>query len=109
MAHLVRVDRTKLHVRPLVVRGKLKQVSKYTQAQWCSSTSSSQNFTDGVNYALLKLGMSHIKLKDEQKQAILAAYGGKDVFIFLLTVLAKACIFSCSLSCLTISYSKSDC
>ena len=59
----------------------------------CSLTSSSQNFTDSVNYALSKLGMSHLKLKDEQKQAIQAAYDGKDVFVFLPTGFGKSVCF----------------
>ena len=58
-----------------------------------SCTSSSQNFLDGVNYSLSKLGMSHIKVKDQQKQAILAAYNGKDVFVFLPTGFGKSVCF----------------
>ena len=30
-------------------------------------------------YALLQLGLSDLKLKNEQKQTIYAVYGGKDV------------------------------
>ena len=53
----------------------------------------SQNFLDGVNYSLSKLGMSHIKLKDQQKQAILVAYDGKDVFVILPTGFGKSVCF----------------
>ena len=58
-----------------------------------SGTSSSQNFTDGVEYALRKLGMAHIRLKDQQKQAIVAAYEGKDAFVFLPTGFGKSVCF----------------
>lgn len=57
------------------------------------STSSSHNFADGVNYALSKLGMSHLKLKSQQKQAIVAVYEGKDVFVFLPTGFGKSVCF----------------
>ena len=39
-----------------------------------SCPSCCQNFTDGVNYAFLKLGMSHLQLKDHMKQVILATW-----------------------------------
>ena len=44
-------------------------------------TCSSQNLysDDGVGYALSQLGLSNLKLKNEQKQAIYVVYGGKDV------------------------------
>ena len=57
------------------------------------STSSSHNFADGVNYALSKLGMSHLELKNQQKQAIVAVYEGKDVFVFLPTGFGKSVCF----------------
>ena len=57
------------------------------------STSSSHNFIDGVNYALLKLGMSHLELKSQQKQAIVAVYEGKDVFVCLPTGFGKSVCF----------------
>ena len=57
------------------------------------STSSSHNFADGVNYVLSKLGMSHLKLKSQQKQAIVAVYEGKDVFVFLPTGFGKSVCF----------------
>ena len=60
----------------------------------CSSSvvtlSSSQNFTDGVRYALSQLQMSHLTLKDQQLQAINAVYSGKDVFVFLPTGFGKS-------------------
>ena len=59
-----------------------------------SCTSSSQNFLDGVNYALSKLGISHMKLKDQQKQVIMAAYDGKDVFVFLPIGFRQKRVFS---------------
>ena len=57
------------------------------------STSCSHNFADGVNYALSKLGMSHLELKSQQKQAIVAVYEGKDVFVFLPTGFGKSVCF----------------
>ena len=60
----------------------------------CSSrTSSSQNFDDGVCYALSKLGLSDLSLKKEQKQAIYAVYSGKDVFVCLPTGFGKSACF----------------
>ena len=60
----------------------------------CSSSivspSSSQNFTDGVPYALSQLQMSHLTLKEQQLQAIYAVYSGKDVFVFLPTSFGKS-------------------
>ena len=56
----------------------------------CTSTSSSQNFDDGVCYALSQLGLSDLKLKNEQKQAIYAMYVGKDVFVCLPTGFGKS-------------------
>ena len=52
-----------------------------TMAVSCvSRTSSSQNFDDdfdnGVCYALSRLGLSDLNLKNEQKQAIYAMYSG---------------------------------
>ena len=62
-----------------------------------SRTSSSQNFDDdfdnGVCYALLRLGLSDLKMKNEQKQAIYAMYSGKDVFICLPTGFGKSICF----------------
>ncbi len=58
-----------------------------------SCSSSSQNFEDGVCYALSQLGLSDLQLKNEQKQAIYAIYGGKDVFICLPTGLGKSICF----------------
>ena len=55
-----------------------------------NSTSSSQNFTDCVRYALSQLRMSHLTLKDQQRQAIYAVYSGKDVFVFLPTGFGKS-------------------
>ena len=48
---------------------------------------SGQNFDDGVLYAL---SQSHLKLKDQQLQAIHAVYSGKDVFVFLPTGFGKS-------------------
>ena len=60
----------------------------------CSSSivspSSSQNFTDGVRFALSQLQMSHLTLKDQQLQAIYAVYNRKDVFVFLPTGFGKS-------------------
>ena len=47
-----------------------------------SCSSSSQNFEDGLCYALSQLGLSDLQLKNEQKQAIYVIYGGKDVNLF---------------------------
>ena len=58
-----------------------------------SCTSSSQNFDDGVCYALSKLGLSDLKLKNEQKEAIYEVYGGKDVFVCLPTGFGKSVCF----------------
>ena len=55
-----------------------------------SCTSSSQNFDDGVCYALSQLGLSDVKLKEEQKQAIYSVYGGKDVFVCLPAAFGKS-------------------
>ena len=40
----------------------------------CSS--SSQNFEDGLCYALSQLGLSDLQLKNEQNQAIYTIYNG---------------------------------
>ena len=40
-------------------------------------TSSSQNFDDGVCYALSQLGLSDLKPKNEQEEAIHAVYDGR--------------------------------
>ena len=45
---------------------------------------------DGVCYALSQLGVSDLKLKNEQKQAIYAVYGGKDVVFQLASEKARA-------------------
>ena len=55
-----------------------------------SCTSSSQNFDDGVCYALSQLGLSDLKLTSEQKEAIYAVYSGKDVFVCLPTGFGKS-------------------
>ena len=52
--------------------------------------SSYQDFDDGVRYALSQLQKSHLKLKDQQLQAIHAVYSGKDVFVFLPTGFGKS-------------------
>ena len=39
------------------------------------------------------LGMSHLELKSQQKQAIVAVYEGKDVFVFLPTGFGKSVCF----------------
>ena len=51
---------------------------------------SGQNFDNSVLYALSQLQKSHLKLKDQQLQAIHAVYSGKDVFVFLPTGFAKS-------------------
>ena len=43
------------------------------------------NFEDGLCYVLSKLRLSNLQLKNEQKQAIHAIYGGKDVCVYLPT------------------------
>ena len=57
------------------------------------TTSSSRNFDDAVCHALSQLGMSHLILKDEQKQSIRAAYDKRDVFMFLPTGFGKSICF----------------
>ena len=59
---------------------------------------SSHNFADGVNYALSKLGMSHLKLKSQLKQAIVAVYEVKDVFVLLPTGIGKSVLSSAPFS-----------
>ena len=52
-----------------------------------------QNFDGSVCYALSKLGLSGLTLKNEQKQAIYAVYGRKDVFVYLLTGFSESISF----------------
>lgn len=59
------------------------------------SSSSTQNFMHGVKYAFSKLGVSHLKLKSKQIQAIVVAYEGKTSLFFLLSGFGKSiCKFS---------------
>ena len=64
-----------------------------TMAVSVSCSSSSQNFEDGVRYALSQLGLSDLQLKNEQKLAIHAIFGGKDVFVCLPTGFGKSICF----------------
>ena len=50
---------------------------------------SSQQFTQALSYALTKLGSPEMSLKKEQRLAIQAVYGGRDVFVWLPTVCAS--------------------
>ena len=43
--------------------------------------SSSQKFNNGVCYAISQLGLSYLKLKSEEKQAIYVVSDRKDVFV----------------------------
>ena len=61
-----------------------------TMAVSVSCSSSSQNFEDGVRYALSQLGLSDLQLKNEQKLAIHAIFGGKDVLTSFVCQLASA-------------------
>ncbi len=49
-----------------------------------------ERLLDSEGYALSQLGMPHLKLKEQQQQAILAVYGGMDVFVFLPTGFGKS-------------------
>jgi len=53
-------------------------------------SSCSQN---SVTYALSKLQMLHLKLKEEQEKAICTVYEGKDVFVLLPTGYGKSICF----------------
>ena len=57
-----------------------------------SSTMASavRSFTDCVSYALLRLGMTEIKIKVEQLSAMEGIYRGKDVFVWLPTGYGKS-------------------
>ena len=68
---------------PLIVRMRTNSWINLTMAASIPGASSSQNFEDGVYYALCQLRLSHLVLKSEQKQAILSVYRGKDVFVSL--------------------------
>ncbi len=59
-----------------------------------STSSFCQRFVDSVGYALSQLGM---KLKEQQQQAILAVYGGRDGFVFLPTGFGKSICYHFSL------------
>ena len=43
------------------------------------------DFDNGVCYVLSRLGLSHLKLRNEQKQSISAVYDGNDVFVYYPT------------------------
>ena len=45
------------------------------------------------DYALSKLGLSNLQLKNEQKQAIHVIYGGKEVSVYLTTGFGKSIWF----------------
>ena len=54
---------------------------------------SSQQFTQALSYALTKLGSPEMSLKKEQRLAIQAVYGGRDVFVWLPTGFGKSVCF----------------
>ena len=58
-----------------------------------SCSSSSQNFDDSLCYTLSQLGLSDLQLKNDQKQAMFAIYGGKGVFVRLPTAFGKIICF----------------
>ena len=54
-----------------------------------SVVSSSPCFSQAVSYALQKLQMSHISIKEEQRLSMKAIFDGQDVFVRLPTGQAK--------------------
>ena len=52
--------------------------------------SSGPNFSESVSYALQKLQMSHVTLKEEQRSSMKAAFDGHDVFMWLPTGYGKS-------------------
>ena len=59
-----------------------------TKMSTCSS-----EFAFALSHALFMLGTPDMSLKKEQEQAILAVYGGKDVFVWLPTGFGKSVCF----------------
>ena len=52
--------------------------------------SSSPSLSECIAYALLKLKMSHVSLKEEQRSSMGAIYDGDDVFVWLPTGYGKS-------------------
>lgn len=57
------------------------------------SSSASSEFSGALSYALSMLGTPGLTLKEEQKLAIRAVYGAKDVFVWLPTGFGKSICF----------------
>ena len=49
-----------------------------------------RDFSSAISYALEKLGVPDLILKEEQRLSIQAVYDGKDVFIWLPTGFGKS-------------------
>ena len=57
------------------------------------SALSSLEFSESLSYALSVLGKADLSLKEEQRDAISAVYGGSDVFVWLPTGFGKSICF----------------
>ena len=58
----------------------------------------SPSLSECVSYALLKLQMSDVSLKAEQRSSMKAIYDGRDVFVWLPTGYGKSLLSSLTIS-----------
>ena len=51
---------------------------------------SSDTFSSALSYALERMGMTNLALKEEQLKSLVPVYQGKSVFLWLLTGFGKS-------------------